>query len=58
MMLILFNIFHLVSYGLYEIVIFEFHVVQIYGSGLNRHNPDKDMNRFQDGLDHCFYSLG
>jgi hypothetical protein len=37
MMLTLFNIFSLVSYVLYVVVIFEFYVVQIYGPGLGRH---------------------
>jgi hypothetical protein len=35
------NIFNLVSYELYVIVIFGFDVVQIYESGLYRHDPKK-----------------
>jgi hypothetical protein len=37
MILTLFNIFSLVSYVFYVVVIFEFYMVQIYGSGLDRH---------------------
>jgi hypothetical protein len=40
-MLALFNIFSLVSYALYVVVIFEFYMIQIYGSGLSRHDPTK-----------------
>jgi hypothetical protein len=41
MKLALFNIFNLVSCGLYVIVNFGFYVVQIYGSGLERHGQRK-----------------
>jgi hypothetical protein len=41
MLITLVNIFNLVSYEFYVIVIFEFDVVQIYGSGLYRHDPKK-----------------
>jgi hypothetical protein len=36
-MLELFNIFNLVSYGLYVVVIFGFYMVLTYGLGLGRH---------------------
>jgi hypothetical protein len=41
MVLTLFNIFSLVSYVLYVVVIFEFYMVQIYRSGLSKHDPTK-----------------
>jgi hypothetical protein len=41
MILVLFNIFNLVSYGLYVVVIFRLYVVQIYGTGLGGHDPIK-----------------
>jgi hypothetical protein len=41
MLLTLFNIFNLVSYELYVVVIFGFYVVQIYGSCLGQHGATK-----------------
>jgi hypothetical protein len=41
MMLPLFNNFNLVSYVLYVVVIFGLYMVQIYESGLDRHNTTK-----------------
>jgi hypothetical protein len=41
MILALFNIFSVVSYELYLIVIFKFYVVQIYEPGLGQHGPTK-----------------
>jgi hypothetical protein len=41
MLFTLFNIFNLVGYRLYVIVIFEFYVVQMYEPGLGRHHPTK-----------------
>jgi hypothetical protein len=55
MLLILFNIFNLVKYGLYVVVIFIFYVVQIYESELNRHGPTKARHAL--GSDHCLYIL-
>jgi hypothetical protein len=46
MMLALFNIIYLVSYGLYVVVIFGLYVVQIYGPGLGRHGPTKARRAF------------
>jgi uncharacterized membrane protein YhaH (DUF805 family) len=37
MMLTMFNIIYLVSYGLYVVIIFGLYVVQIYGPDLGRH---------------------
>jgi hypothetical protein len=34
----MFNIFNLVSYGVYVVVIFRLYVFQIYELGLDRHN--------------------
>jgi hypothetical protein len=49
MILVLFNIFNLVSYGLYLVVIFGLYVVQIYGTSLGGHDPMKA--RYALGLD-------
>jgi hypothetical protein len=48
-MLALFNIFNLVSYVLYVVVIFRLYVVQIYGSGLGRHDPSKAQRALGSG---------
>jgi hypothetical protein len=37
----LFNIFNIVSYALYMVIIFTFYVIQIYGSSLDRYDPTK-----------------
>jgi hypothetical protein len=41
MMLVLFNIFNLLSYGLYVVVIFRLYVVQIYGPVLGWYGPKR-----------------
>lgn len=41
MMLALFNIFNIVSYGLYLVIVFGFYVVQVYGPILGQHRPTK-----------------
>jgi hypothetical protein len=49
MMLILFNIFNLVRYEVYVVVIFGFYVVQVYGSDLCHHRPMKTRNALELG---------
>jgi heme/copper-type cytochrome/quinol oxidase subunit 2 len=57
MMLALFNIFSLVSYVLYVVVIFEFYMVQIYRSGLSRHDPTKTRRVLELGWTTVFTLL-
>jgi hypothetical protein len=55
-MLILFNIFSLVNYILYVILIFEFYMVQIW-VGLGPTRSNEDTTCFSVRLSHCFYYL-
>jgi hypothetical protein len=54
MMLALSNIFNLVSFGLYVVVLFGFYVVQIW-AGLGPSWPNEVTTCFRVGLGHCFY---
>jgi hypothetical protein len=58
MILILFNIFNLVSCRFYVVVKFEFYMIQIYGPSLSRARPNEATTCFRAGLDRCFYILG
>jgi hypothetical protein len=53
-MLALSNIFNLLSYILFIVVIFRFYVIQIYGSA----RPNEGTTCLSAGLAHCLYSLG